>query len=118
MTKPKAVIDTPKIMIVVISGVDAPALVEIVPPTLRVSAKYFCESAIPHMEANVNTHRPKQGLKGITFLLDNAPSHIAKVTIAKISELGMNQMPHSPYSLDIVPSDFFLFEHSKPKLQE
>jgi hypothetical protein len=42
------------------------------------------------MEANVITHRPKQGLKGITFPLDNASSHIAKVTIAKISELGMN----------------------------
>jgi hypothetical protein len=42
------------------------------------------------MEANVKTHRPKQGLKGITFYWDNAPSHTAKMTIVKISELRMN----------------------------
>jgi hypothetical protein len=42
------------------------------------------------MKANVETHRPTQGLKRITFHWDNAPSHTAKVTIAKISELEMN----------------------------
>jgi hypothetical protein len=40
------------------------------------------------------------------------------VTIAKISELGMNQMPHSLDSPDIVPSNLFLFWYLKPKLQE
>jgi hypothetical protein len=77
-------------MVLVIWGVDEPALFDIVPPNLRVRAKYLCEFAIPHMETNVKTHRPKQSLKGITFHWDNAPSQTAKVTIAKISELGMN----------------------------
>jgi hypothetical protein len=98
-------------------GLDALALVEIVPPNLRVRAKYLCEFAIPHMETNVKTHRPKQGLKCITFHSDNAPNRTSKVMIAKISELGMNQMPHPPYSPDIVPSDFFLFTYLKHKLQ-
>jgi hypothetical protein len=69
------------------------------------------------MEANVKTHHPKQGFKGIAFHWDNVPSHTAKVTIVKISELGMNKMPHPPYSPDIVPSDFFLFGYLKHKLQ-
>jgi hypothetical protein len=42
------------------------------------------------MEANVKTHRSKQRLKGITFHWDNMSSYMAKVTIDKISELGMN----------------------------
>jgi hypothetical protein len=88
MMKPKALINTPKIMILVIWDVDGPALVEIVPPNLCVSTKYLCEFAIPHMEANVKTHRPKQGLKDITFHCDNGimlqvtqqKSHLSKST--------------------------------------
>jgi histone-lysine N-methyltransferase SETMAR len=70
-----------------------------------------------HVEANVKTHRPKRSLKRIVFHWDNAPSHTTKVAIDKISELGMNQMPHPPYSPDIAPSDFFIFEHLEHKLQ-
>jgi histone-lysine N-methyltransferase SETMAR len=131
MTKPKALINTQKIRVLVICGVDGPVLVEIVPPNLRVSAKYLCEIVIPAMEAKVKTHRPEHGLKAITFRWDNAPTHTAKVTIAKISELGMNQMPdarcqmpdarcqipHPPYSSDIDPCDFFLFWYLKHKFQ-
>jgi hypothetical protein len=69
------------------------------------------------MEANMTAHRPKQGLKGITFQRDNARRHIAKVAIAKISELGMNQMSHLSYSPEIDSCDFFLFEYFKHKLQ-
>jgi hypothetical protein len=39
------------------------------------------------------------------------------VTIAKISELGMNQISHPSYPSDIDPSDFFLFGDLKHKLQ-
>jgi hypothetical protein len=68
-------------------GIDGLILVEIVLPNLRVIAKYRCEFAIPHMEANEKTHRPKQGLKGIIFHWNNAPSRTAKVIIVKIREL-------------------------------
>jgi hypothetical protein len=78
MTRQKALIKISKIMVLVIWGVDGPALIEIVPPNLRVSAKYFCEFAIPHMEASMKTHGPKEGLKDITFHCDNVPSHTAK----------------------------------------
>jgi hypothetical protein len=70
------------------------------------------------METNMKTHRPKQGLKNITFHWHNAPSRTAKVTIVKISELEMNQMLHSQYSPDIAPSDFFFqaFEKQAPRM--
>jgi hypothetical protein len=65
--KPKALINAPKIMVSVIWGVDGHALVKIVTPNLRVIAKCLCEFAIPHMEATVKVHRPKQRLKSIIF---------------------------------------------------
>jgi hypothetical protein len=39
------------------------------------------------------------------------------MTIAKISELRMNQMPDPPYSPDNAPSDFFLFRDLTNKPQ-
>jgi hypothetical protein len=72
MTKPKTLANTPKIMVFVIWGIDELALVEIAAPNLRVSTKYSCEFAIPHMEANVKTHRPNQGLKGLALHWNNA----------------------------------------------
>jgi transposase InsO family protein len=114
MAKSKALINTSKLAVLIIWGVDGPAPVEIVAPNLCISAKYICEFAIPHMEANVKTHRPEQGLKAITFHWDNAVSHTAQATTAKISELGMNQMPHPPYSQTLSqgcsydsPNEFF-----------
>jgi hypothetical protein len=58
--------------------------------------------------------------QGITFHWDNTPSHTAKVTIAKITELGMNQMLHPPFppcSPDIASCDFFLFGNWKHEFQ-
>jgi transposase len=104
-------------MVSVIWGIDGPALAEIVPPDLYVRVKHLCEFAIPYMEINVKTYRPNQGLKDITFHWDNASSHTPKLTIAKISELGMNQMPRPPCSPDNARSDFFLFGRLKHKLQ-
>jgi hypothetical protein len=117
ITKRKPFINTPKIIVLVMSGWNGLALVEIVPSNLRASLKYLCKFAIPQIEANMKAHRPKHGLKCITFHLDNASSHTAKVTISKISELRMNQMPYLPYSPDIVPRDFFLFIYLKHMLQ-
>jgi transposase len=101
----------------VIWGVDGSALVEIIPPNLRVNAKYFCEFAISDMEANVKTDPRKQGLKYITFHWDNAPIHTTRMTVAKIRELGMSQVHDPSYSPDIAPSDYFLFAYLKQRLQ-
>jgi hypothetical protein len=110
--------NAPKFMILAIWDADGLALVEILPPNLRVSAKYLCEFAIPHLQASVKTHCPNQSLKGIPFYWDNAPRHRAKVTITKIRELGMNQMSDPPYSPDIAPCDFVLFGDLNHKFQE
>ena len=38
-------------------------------------------------------------------------------TIAKLSELGYELLPHPPYSPDIAPSDYWLFADLKKMLQ-
>ena len=53
----------------------------------------------------------------IIFHQDNAPCHKSMKTMAKLSELGYELLPHPPYSTDLAPSDYWLFAHLKKKLQ-
>ncbi len=43
------------------------------------------------------------------LLHDNAAPHTAKLTKETLESLGFRVLPHSPYSLDLAPSDFHLF---------
>jgi histone-lysine N-methyltransferase SETMAR len=47
---------------------------------------------------------------------DNAGTHAAKISRDCIGLNRMKQAPHSPYSSDLTPSDFFLFGYVKGKL--
>jgi hypothetical protein len=59
----------------------------------------------------VKAHHRNQVFKGMTFDYDNAPSHTAKVIIAKTSELGMSRcrilhifqiLPHATSSFSAI----------------
>ena len=45
----------------------------------------------------------------VILLHDNARPHTAKITKAKLQELGFEILSHPPYSPDLAPSDFHLF---------
>ncbi|GAV03390.1 hypothetical protein RvY_13819 [Ramazzottius varieornatus] len=43
------------------------------------------------------------------LLHDNAKAHSAKKTSAKLRELGLETLPHPPYSPDLAPTDYHFF---------
>lgn len=51
------------------------------------------------------------------YLHDNAPIHTSIVSSATIDACGFHTLPHPPYSPDLAPSDFFLFNHLKKALR-
>ena len=53
----------------------------------------------------------------ILLLHNNAPPHRAAVTQAVIHDCGFAKLNHPPYSLDMAPSDFFLFANLKKDLR-
>jgi histone-lysine N-methyltransferase SETMAR len=62
--------------------------------------------------------RPQTRAEGSWFFLhDNAPSQSALVVKIFLAKHGVVEISHPPYSLDLVPSDFFLFPAVKTALK-
>ena len=63
--------------------------------------------------------KKRRGILGKCFLLlhDNAPTHKAQVAQAAIRECGFVEIDHPPYSIDLTPSDYFLFKNLKKELR-
>ena len=57
--------------------------------------------------------RPGLITNGVPFLQDNALPHTAQRTTCTLQQLGWEVLPHPPYSPDLAPSDFHLFEPPK-----
>ena len=56
--------------------------------------------------------------KKVLFHKDKAPCYKSIATMAKLHELHFELLPHPPYSLDLAPSDYYLFADLKGMLQE
>lgn len=61
--------------------------------------------------------RRKQKNTPLWLLHDNAPVHTAAITQAAIRDAGLTFVDHPPYSPDLAPSDFWLFNHLKKHLR-
>ena len=55
--------------------------------------------------------------KKIIFHQDNASCHKSMKTMAKLSELGYELLPHPPYSPDLALSHYWIFADLKKMLQ-
>lgn len=53
--------------------------------------------------------RPGKLARGVLLLQDNAPCHNNDLVRQKLQQLGIQTVPHLPYSPDLAPSDYYLF---------
>ena len=60
--------------------------------------------------------RPDLEIETIIYHHDNAPAHRAVDTVDTIDFLGMERLPHAPYSPDLAPMDFALFPRLKSEM--
>ena len=84
---------------------------EFVPPGQTVNAAFYVE-VLKRLKENVRMKRPDQW-RNNTWLLhhDNAPAHAALLTLRFLTDNNITVVPHSPYSPDLAPSDFFYFQN-------
>lgn len=61
--------------------------------------------------------RRKIKLSDLYYLHDNAPIHTSALSATTIQDCGFKTLPHPPYSPDLAPSDFYLFNSLKQTLR-
>ena len=81
-----------------------------------INSDYYIELLV-RFKDEIAKKRPHLKKKKITFHQDNSPCHKSMKTMAKLSELGYELLPHPPYSPDLSPSDYWLFSDFKKILQ-
>ncbi|KOC63620.1 Histone-lysine N-methyltransferase SETMAR [Habropoda laboriosa] len=57
-------------------------------------------------------------LKGPILSHDNVRPHVSQITVQKLNELGYETLPHPPYSPDLSPTYYHLFNHLENFLRE
>ena len=53
----------------------------------------------------------------VLLVQDNAPAHTSQVAMSAATQCGFEVLPHSSYSPDMAPSDFYLFPKLKNNLR-
>jgi len=73
-----------------------------------INAEYY-SSLLVELKDILKEKRREIITKGILFLHENAPAHLALATQKKLTYLDFQCLDHPPYSLDMAPSDYHLF---------
>ena len=55
--------------------------------------------------------------KGILLQQDNARVHTCKISMDAVERNGYELIPHPAYSMDLAPSDYFLFPNLKKDIR-
>lgn len=71
-----------------------------------ITSSMYCDLLVNHLKPAIRSKLRGLANGGVLPLRDNAQSHTAHVTVAKIKDLNSECLPQSPHSQDLAPSDF------------
>ena len=66
----------------------------------------YCMALLDRLRAEIKKKGPCMKKKKVLFHQDNAPCHKSMKAMVKLNELSFELLPQSPYSPDLVPSDY------------
>ncbi len=90
---------------------------EFVPPGQTVNQQFYLE-VLKRLRYSVRKKRPEMWSSGDCFLHhDNLTAHTALSVQQFLAKSNMTVIPHSPYSPDLAPFDFFLFSRMKCQMK-
>ncbi|GFR95705.1 transposase [Elysia marginata] len=90
--------------------------VDILPQDNTMTATYYVQDVLSQVKSAINEQRSKVSTSKTLFLHDNAGPHKARATNQSLRELGIQVLPHTAYSPDLAPYDFWLLRILKDKL--
>lgn len=91
-------------------------LIEWLPRGTTINSEYYIK-VLQKLREAIKTERRGKLTRGVLLQQDNARPHTSQATMAAISDLGFELVPHPPYSPDLAPSDFWLFGQMKEPLR-
>ncbi|GBP10600.1 Mariner Mos1 transposase [Eumeta japonica] len=78
----------------------------------------LCAEVMKKMRNEIRKKRQGKLEKVLLFHQDNASAHRSAIAVAAIRDAGFEILKHSPYSLSLAPSNFFLFPRLKENVKE
>ena len=81
-----------------------------------VTGRFYRESVLTQLVDFYQKRRPRTGVHGIKLLYNNIPAHKSATVQEYLKESGLDVLDHPPYSPDLFPCDFWLFQRLKEML--
>jgi hypothetical protein len=87
------------------------------PTNASFNSSYFCEVIVPRLASAVFPDQAGQRKRRVYLHIDNARPHNSRKSLQCVADNNVKRMPHPPYSPDIAPSDSYLFDIVKQRVQ-
>ena len=95
-----------------------PLSVHYVEEGMTIDHSYYIENLLSPMIESLIDQRPKSGTHGMKILHDNARPHIHQTVVNFLKTNGFQIIDHPPYSPDLSPCDYWLFDYIKQHLDD
>lgn len=105
-----------KTMFVIFFMTNGPLLIHQLPSGTSINALYYRDKCLKSLIQKLKKKRPLSTTNGIKLHHDNARPHANNIVIDYLQEEKINLIPHPPYSPDLAPADFWLFNYLKRNL--
>ena len=115
-TRPRIQRSTGKIMMTIFWDNEGILLTDYLSRGDTISGQYYA-SLIDRLRSAVLEKRRGKLTHGVLLLHDNAPVHKSNIAQAAIRRVGFAELNHPAYSLDIAPTDYYLFSNLKKFLR-
>jgi len=83
-----------------------------------IDANIYINNCLKPVVRAINELRPTSGTTNMKFHHDNARPHVAQSVKSYLKREGFLTIRHPPYSPDLAPSDFWLFDYIKRNLTD
>ncbi|XP_065664660.1 histone-lysine N-methyltransferase SETMAR-like [Hydra vulgaris] len=83
-----------------------------------ITSEYYKKNCLKPLICEINKQRPKTGIQNFKFLHDNARPHVTETVTNCLNQAGITIIRHQPYSPDLAPSDYWLFDLIKKNLDD
>jgi histone-lysine N-methyltransferase SETMAR len=90
--------------------------IDVLDKSSTITSNYYIENCLEPIKKELNKQRPLSGTTSMKFHHDNARPHVTKKVKSYLNEAGFTIIRHPPYSPDLAPSDFWLFDKIKTHL--